>query len=124
MNMQWQYLMPVGVSAPNGTTANGYQVDASATSATEARYDVRGWTDCCVQAVFNKGASTAVFTIKRSLDGQNAFGLESAQTLTVAAPLSTKIDVKGIGYLHLPCTTGESGSTATLFVLVKDATRS
>ncbi len=108
------YISAVGSGKPNGTTANSSNADASATSATPTVYDVRGWAVAIISGQFTKGSSAATLTIRRSIDGQNPVALETAQTITLANPCTNAMDVVGIAYLHVVCTTGESGVSAAL----------
>lgn len=111
----WKYVNSVASGLPNGTNANPALADASSTAASPVVFDVRGWQIATISGQFTKGSSTATFTIRRSADGQNPVALETAQTITLASPSTAAMDVNGIAYLHVICTTAESGVSAALY---------
>lgn len=111
-------LIPIDPSSPAGTQAIDRSVSLEATGAVLC-YDVRSWSTVSVQGVFSATASTAVLTVKRSNDGANFVALESATTITPAAPMTTTIDCTGFGWLSVSVTTADTGDTVSIHVLAK-----
>ena len=122
MSIAYSYIAAVDSGKPNGNTVNPFQMDVSTTLGTPVKFDVRPWSVASIQVGFSKATTTAVVTIYRSLDGQVTSALETAQTLSASDLMSDAIDVTGIGYLHVACTTAEASVTANVVCMAKAST--
>lgn len=77
-----------------------------------------------VQAVKDSASwTTAVLTVKRSNDGVNFTGLESAKTIGPGGGMTSEFSVAGFAYMRVDVTTAEGGVSedfAIVAVCMKD----
>lgn len=103
-------------------SANAEALDLNAVG-TELRYDVRRYSTASVAAVKLAAWATAVLTVYGSIDGVNAFALETPETLGPGSDMTGTIDTSSLGWLIVRVTTAEGSAVeAKVSALGKYAT--